>query len=254
MIAEKVFDRLKVHVAQTRSIMGAKAADAVANCINQLLNDKEFVNMIFAAAPSQNEFLFCLCKRNDLQWNQINAFHMDEYVGIDKNSSQSFANFLNKSLFEKVPFRNKYLINGNTPDIEKECQRYTELLEKYPPDIVCMGIGVNGHIAFNDPHVANFNDPLQVKVVDLDPVCRQQQVDDGCFKNIDDVPINAITLTIPSLLRAHYIYCMVPGAPKAQAVYHTLYSEISEEHPSTILRQHSNAILFLDKESSSEIY
>jgi glucosamine-6-phosphate deaminase len=136
-------------------------------------------------------------------------------------------------------------------DLEGECRRYGELLMRYPVDVVFMGIGENTHIAFNDPHVARFDDPRIVKVVDLDEACRQQQVNDGCFKTLGDVPRNALTLTIPALMKADHIFCMVPGKTKAQAVYHTLNSEISERFPSTILRTHPSAILFIDKDSAS---
>jgi glucosamine-6-phosphate deaminase len=128
-----------------------------------------------------------------------------------------------------------------------------DLLNQNPTDIVCMGIGINTHIAFNDPHVADFNDLQLVKTVELDKVCRQQQVDDGCFDDLGKVPSRAITLTIPALMRANYIYCMVPGSSKSQAVYHTLNSEVNQKYPSTVLRKHSNAILYLDMESSGRI-
>ena len=253
-IKELTANELKVKIYQSRSEMGECAAADVAKRINELLREKEQVNMVFAAAPSQNEFLSALSQHKELDWSRVTAFHMDEYIGLPGNAPQSFGQFLKERIFENVPFAEVHYLNGNARDLDKECKRYSDLLIQNPPDIVCMGIGENTHIAFNDPHLADFNDPLLVKVVDLDEVSRQQQVHDNCFVHIDDVPVSAITLTIPALLQAEYIYCIVPGEKKAQAVYHTLNSEIIERYPSTILRQHSNAILYLEKDSAAMLY
>ena len=161
--------------------------------------------------------------------------------------------FFNLPKFFKViflPFNSIHYLNGNIGNISSEMNRYEQLLTLYPTDIVCMGIGENGHLAFNDPPVADFADKQLVKTVELDYLCRVQQVNDGCFKDIEDVPTHAITLTIPALMGGKYIYCAVPGARKAMAVYNTLHMEIAEKYPSTILRKHNNAIMFLDSESS----
>jgi glucosamine-6-phosphate deaminase len=249
-VQELTANELTVKVYETRTQMGESAANDVAKRIRDMLLNQEYVNMIFAAAPSQDEFLSYLTAAKEIEWNRVNAFHMDEYIGLDKNAPQSFGEFLRQRIFDKLPFHKVHYLNGNTNNLQEECQQYTELLKQSAADIVCMGIGENTHIAFNDPHVANFNDPLFVKVVDLDMVSRWQQVHDGCFVHIDEVPASAITLTIPVLLRAKYIYCIVPGRNKAQAVYHTLYSEINERYPSTILKSHPNAVLYLDKESA----
>jgi glucosamine-6-phosphate deaminase len=245
-------DRLKVEVFESRTAMGLAAANQVSEKIDELLRTKNVVNIIFAAAPSQNEFLNELIKK-DINWTRINAFHMDEYIGLDANAPQGFGNFLKDRLFEKVPFNTVQYLNGNAANPETECKRYTDLLDQYPVDIACMGIGENTHLAFNDPHVADFNDQKAVKIVDLDLECRQQQVNDGCFGSIDEVPTHALTLTIPSLYKATYVYCIVPDEKKANAVYHTLNESISEKYPSTVLRSHPNAILFIDEKSSSLI-
>ncbi len=180
----------------------------------------------------------------------MHAFHMDEYVNIDPNAPQSFANFLRNALFGKVkPGAVEYLNSKAKP--ENESQRYSALLKKWPTDIVVMGIGENGHIAFNDPHVANFNDKEMVKEVELDLECRQQQVNDGCFATLEEVPTTALTLTIPALMAAEQAFCIVPAPTKAKAVYATLNSPLTEACPATILRRHPNAVLYLDNDSSS---
>lgn len=246
-------DNLNVSVYPSRDEMGMAAASDAAVQIQQLLDEKQFVNIIFAAAPSQNELLFNLSSHQDIDWNRVNAFHMDEYVGLSENAPQRFGHFLEQAIFGKLPFHEVHYINGNAADPAVECSRYAALLEPHPLDMVCMGIGENTHIAFNDPHVADLNDPLMVKLVELDEVSRMQQVNDGCFAAIEDVPRTAITLTIPALLKAASIFCVVPGIKKAQAVYHTINSPVSAFYPSTALRQHDNAALYLDVNSASLI-
>lgn len=243
-------DSLEGSIHDSRLAMGEAAATTAIQILRTLLEIKPAVNMIFAAAPSQNEFLEVLIQHQGIDWGRVNAFHMDEYVGLPENTPQRFGNFLKERLFARLPFRSINYLNGNAVDPQEECLRYTRLLRQHPTDIVCMGIGENCHIAFNDPHVADFNDPLVVKVVDLDDACRQQQVNDGCFGTLREVPTQAITLTVPALLRAPHIFCMVPGPTKAGAVWHTLHEEIIPSYPSTILRKHPNAILFLDQESA----
>jgi glucosamine-6-phosphate deaminase len=178
---------------------------------------------------------------------------MDEYVGVSQASTQSFASFLRKNIFDKVPINTVHFINGNAEDAKAECDRYAALLTEFPPDIVCMGIGENTHIAFNEPHMADLDDPFLVKEVTLDPVSRQQQVHDGCFTELSSVPTSAITLTIPALLLAKSIYCIVPGKKKASAVYQTLYNEESAKYPSTSLKKHVDANLYLDKDSAEHL-
>jgi len=252
-IRELLANKMKVKIYETRSQMGDEAAYEVSKKIKELLLTREFVNIIFAAAPSQNEFLSSLSKQQDVDWSRINAFHMDEYVGLDENAPQRFGQFLKDRIFDKVPFNKVYYINGNADDPYVECHRYSNLLKQYPADIICMGIGENTHIAFNDPHVADFNDPEGVKVVALDQVSRQQQVNDGCFEHIEEVPAFAITLTVPALLQANYIYCIVPGAKKASAIYYTMNIDANEKYPSTSLKNHNNAILYLDNESAAQL-
>ncbi|WP_439585468.1 glucosamine-6-phosphate deaminase [Dyadobacter bucti] len=244
---------LEIKIFDTRQEMGENAAAAIADKIRELQKSQEFVNIIFASAPSQNEFLASLLTEKGIVWEKINAFHMDEYIGLPGDAPQAFGNFLKVKLFDKVPLNSVWYLDGNATDIEEECKRYAALLEEYPTDIVCLGIGENGHLAFNDPHVAFFDDPLTVKQVELDNACRQQQVNDGCFATFADVPEKALTLTIPVLFKAKYAFCIVPGEKKADAIYHTVEEDIKEEFPSTILRNHPNAILFIDKASSGRL-
>ncbi len=251
MMEKTRVDHLDVNIYDRRPAMGKAASTAVASAIRGLLEIQQEVNLIFAAAPSQNELLEGLVGGKNIAWDRVNAFHMDEYIGLPEDAPQRFGNFLKERLFAKLPFRSVHYLDGVAADPEKECRRYTDLLTRHPTDIVCMGIGENCHIAFNDPHVADFDDPAMVKVVDLDDACRQQQVNDGCFPAIADVPTHALTLTVPTLMAAQFVFCVVPGPNKAKAIWHTLRAEITSAYPSTILRRHPHAHLFLDTESAS---
>ena len=245
-----VKDKLKVNVYENRTLMGEAAAKDIKERIISLLSQKPEINMIFAAAPSQNDVLKALVEDKDIEWNRVNAYHMDEYIGLDKNAPQGFGNFLKSHIFGLVPFKSVNYIDITTTNPEGEAERYGKLLLENPTDIVIMGIGENGHIAFNDPPVADFNDKKVVKPVKLDEICRQQQVNDGCFKSIDEVPTHAMTLTVPTLVSAPYLFCIVPAPTKANAVYETLNGTIDEHCPASILRKQDNAILYLDGDSS----
>lgn len=246
-------DQLEVKILENRQLMGELAARTVAEKIRELLHSKEEINIIFASAPSQNEFLTGLLEEKDIDWKRVNAFHMDEYADLPGDAPQSFGYFLKVRLFDKIPLKSIHYLNGNAADLDAECSRYATLLTQYPTDIVCLGIGENCHLAFNDPHVAFFEDPLIVKQVELDLACRQQQVNDGCFDTLDLVPTNALTVTIPALLKSGFAFCIVPGEKKADAIYHTIEDDIQELYPSTILRTHPNAVLFIDKASAGRL-
>ena len=244
-------DLLKVNIYDTRAEMGAAAAKDIKACLLSLLQVKETVNMIFAAAPSQNEVLAALATDREIPWSRVNAFHMDEYIGLAADAPQGFGNFLKAHIFGLADFGSVSYIDITADDAEKECERYAQLLAKHPADIVVMGIGENGHIAFNDPPVADFKDPKAVKPVELDQVCRNQQVNDGCFARLEDVPKTAITLTVPTLFAGKHLFCIVPAATKAKAVRATLCDDISEKCPATVLRRHASATLYLDGDSSA---
>ena len=243
-------DFLTVCCYDSRAEMGRAAAADVAAKIRELLAEKETIRMIFAAAPSQNEFLAALASDPTVDFTKIDAFHMDEYIGLPADAPQGFGNFLRDRLFNLAPFRSVTYLNGLAADPEKECRRYGELL-KGGVDIVCMGIGENGHIAFNDPAFAEFDDKKAVKIVELDPVCRMQQVHDGCFASLDQVPTHALTLTIPTLTRVGVIFCMVPAASKANAVKACVEGPVTEACPASILRTCPGAKLYLDPDSAS---
>ncbi len=249
MKAYKV-DKLQVEIYENRTLMGEAAARDIKAKIAKLLSEKKEINIIFAAAPSQNDVLKALVEDKEIEWNRINAYHMDEYIGLDKDAPQGFGNFLKEHIFGLVPFKSINYIDITATDPEKEAERYGKLLNQHPTDIVIMGIGENGHIAFNDPPVADFNDKKAVKPVKLDEICRQQQVNDGCFASINDVPTHAMTLTVPTLVKAPYLFCIVPALTKANAVYETLNGNVDEHCPASVLRTHENAKLYLDNESS----
>jgi glucosamine-6-phosphate deaminase len=237
-------------VFRSRTDMAFAAANAIAAKMRQVASVKPTFRMIFAAAPSQSEVLHALTAIPNLPWKQVIAFHMDDYLGLPTDAPQRFANWLDDHLFSKVPLAEVHRIPASgAPD--EICQTYADKLAEEPIDIICLGIGVNGHIAFNDPPVADFDDPLLVKVVELDEICRQQQVDDGCFGSIKLVPLRAVTLTISQLVAADALFCTVPGAQKRAAVKAAITGPISTKCPASILRTHKNCTLFLDSEADT---
>lgn len=242
---------MKTSIFDTRDKMGAGAADWVSGIIENKLKTQEKVRVIFAAAPSQNEFLFQLAGKKNIDWSRIEAFHMDEYHTLPKGHPELFSGFLSRNLFDKVPLGRIEFIEPGVTNVAEECLRYAALLNEHPVDICCLGIGENGHLAFNDPPVADFNDPVDVKEVELDFDCRVQQVNDAGFAHIDEVPKKALTLTIPALLRSQYLSVVVPGSRKALAVRNTFNNEISTACPATILRRHPDTHIFLDNLSAS---
>lgn len=253
MIKQLTQDALRVSVYETRAEMGEAAGSAAAVHLRRLLKQKDTVNVVFAAAPSQNEMLAALAAAPDIDWTRVNAFHMDEYIGLSADAPQGFGNFLDRYLFSLVPFRSVNRIDCTAADPEAECARYTSLLKAYPTDLVCLGIGENGHIAFNDPGFAKFDDPQTVKVVALDDVCRMQQVHDGCFASIDQVPTHALTLTVPALAGAPHLVCTVPAPSKREAVKKTVYGPVTEDVPATIMRRHPDCVMFCDADSGKDL-
>lgn len=255
-IAEFAIDQLQVKVFEDRAQLGRAAAAGVAGAIAARLREAENVNIVFAAAPSQDEFLAGLVATEGVDWSRVVGFHMDEYLGLGPDHPASFRRYLNEHVFRLVdlPPERLRLIPGEQADRPLQtCLAYEDLLRSQPTDIVCGGIGENGHLAFNDPPVADFLDPLLIKVVRLDEPCRIQQVHDGCFERLVDVPTHAYTLTIPALLKAPVVSLVVPGPRKANAVQATLKGPIAESCPASALRRHPGAVLYLDRESAKHV-
>jgi glucosamine-6-phosphate deaminase len=178
---------------------------------------------------------------------------MDEYVGLSAAHPASFRHYLQTHLLSQISIGEFHPILGETPDSEAECQRYAALIDAAPIDLICLGIGENGHLAFNDPPVANFHDVMSAKVVELDPICRQQQVNDGCFPDLNAVPKKAITLTLPVFRNARNLSVVVPGPRKAAAVYATCAGPVHTDCPASLLRTRPNATLFLDRAAAERL-
>lgn len=244
-------DSLQVQIYETRQEMGKAVAKQFSDVVHHLLAEKDHIRIIFAAAPSQNDFLKAIAEDSSIDFSRVDAFHMDEYVGLDHLAPQAFGQFLRDRLFSLRQFRSVSYLDGENPDTEKTADEYAALLAQEPIDIVCMGIGENGHIAFNDPAFAKFHDDKDVKIVTLDDICRMQQVHDGCFSSLDKVPTHALTVTVPRLMQASYHFCMVPASTKAEAVKAMLTGPITEQCPCTILRNQPHATLYLDADSSA---
>ncbi|MBP1838788.1 6-phosphogluconolactonase [Formosa algae] len=241
-----------INILSDKFKTGEVAGKAIEDCIVKLQNTQPFVRIIFAAAPSQDTMLDYLTASTLIDWNRIKAFNMDEYIGLAPGSEQLFSSYLERNLFSKVNIPHKRLINPSDT-ISDELLSYSKIIQEAPIDIVCLGIGENGHIAFNDPPVANFKDTESVKVVTLDHACRTQQVNDKCFNTIEQVPKRAITLTIPILINANHLFCVVLGKNKSEAVKQTLLGPITTACPASILKEHPNCSFYFDADAYSKI-
>lgn len=243
--------RLAVEIHPDRPAMGLAAARAAAAYLHDVIAAHGEARVIFACAPSQNEFLSSLIEvsragHTAVDWSRVTAFHMDDYVGLSASHPQSFRNYLQSHLLSRVKMGRFHPLPAEEPDSAAVCARYSALLSEKPIDLICLGIGENGHIAFNDPPVADFDDPHLVKVVELDDACRHQQVNDGCFPTFADVPRHAFTLTVSIFRRARRLSIHVPGPRKADAVQATIEGPIATACPASILRLHPSATLFVD--------
>lgn len=241
-------------VFETRQQMGEAAATHVINYLKDCLTNQDSVRVVFGCAPSQDEFLASLIGQSQadgFDWGKVEIFHMDEYVGIKAEQPQSFRHYLHTHLLNHITPKAFHPLDGDAEDLSALTRAYQEKLASAPIDLICMGIGENGHVAFNDPPVADFQDPLLVKMISLDRICRQQQVNDGCFPTLADVPLNALTVTVPNFIHARALSCVVPNQRKAEAVRRTIEDPVGEACPSTMLRQHLNVRMFLDLDSAS---
>lgn len=250
-VKELYFDKAHVRVSEDREALGRCAGDDIAAVLRDLLRKQAFVNVMFAAAPSQNEVLARLAAAREIDWARIDAWHMDEYIGINPGHPASFANFLHRSIFDRHPFHSINCLDCSCPDPAAEAARYGALLRKIRMDVCVLGIGENGHIAFNDPGAADLADPETVKIVRLDLRCRLQQVNDGAFSSVDQVPETALTVTVPALLAAERMFCCVPGSRKAEAVERALCGPIGPDCPASVLRTKEKMEIYLDRDSAA---
>jgi glucosamine-6-phosphate deaminase len=252
-VSERAFtvDELTVRVAGDVSELARDAAAEAADALRAAISARGEANVMLATGTSQLVFLSQLVEEGGIDWARVRAFHMDEYIGIGPAHPASFQRYMRERVAAKLPVKEFHYLTGDTENAEAEAQRYAKLLRDYPLDLCCCGIGENGHLAFNDPQVADFEDPRDVKIVGLDEASRRQQVGEGHFSSIDDVPTQAITVTIPALLRAGRALAIVPEQRKARPVRDALRGPVSTDCPASILRRCSHATLFLDRESAS---
>ena len=244
---------LKLEIHDNQRAAGEAAARSAAQALKQLDHVQQEIGVIFATGASQLETLYALTSMPDLPWKKVHGFHLDEYVGIADNHPASFRRYLRENLTERVPMAEFFEIDGSASDPDRVRRDYVQKLLQAAPQLCLLGIGENGHLAFNDPPEANFNDPDAMKVVTLDPACRQQQLAEGWFKKLEDVPRQALTLTIPTLFKVSKLIVSVPGRRKAQSIRRTLEEPISTACPATILRTHPDVTVYLDPESASEL-
>ncbi len=237
-------------IHQNEAALGLAAAKCVAQKIQSLLKEKQALRLILATGTSQFSFLEALQKQA-IDWSRITVFHLDEYVGLSDDHPASFRHYLHERILKHVNPHTVFYLNADAPDLDAVCAAYTQALKRAPIDIACIGIGENGHLAFNDPPVAQFDDPHWVKRVTLDAHCRQQQLDEGWFPSLDNVPKEALTLTLPAIMASEYISCVVPEKRKAKAVYEALHGPLATNCPASLLRTHQQVDLHLDLESAS---
>ena len=241
---------LKIEIYSDRAAAGEAAARAAADTMRDLASGDFAV--IFATGASQLAMLHALTSLSDVPWNRVTGFHMDEYIGISPDHPASFRRYLRENLTDRAPLREFFGIDGGA-EVESVCRDYAAKLRAYAPQLCLLGIGENGHLAFNDPGEAKFDDPEDMRVVKLDAVCRQQQLAEGWFPSFDEVPDRALTLTIPALFRVPRLIASVPGPRKAHIVRRTLEEPISTNCPATILRTHPDTTVYLDEESAAEL-
>ena len=245
------YEQLTVETHPSNKVLGEAAALYLIEQINTLLEDQETVNLILATGNSMLTLYQGLCKHEgQVEWDRVRIFHMDEYVGVDDKHPASFRRYMHEKLIDIIKPLQFFEVIGDAPDAGEECARYADLMKQHPADICCLGIGENGHLAFNDPPFADFKDTETVKIVTLAEKSRYQQVGEGHFASYEDVPAEAITLTIPALLAPGCVIGIVPEARKAQAVKDALTGPITEDCPASILRQTPQARLFLDVDSA----
>lgn len=241
---------IDVAVYERKDDLGAAAARLVASHLAAAIGTRGEARLIVATGASQYEFLAALCREGGVDWRRVTAFHLDEYLGLPAQHPAGFRRYLRERLFERLSFGAVHLLDGNAADPQAECRRYAALLHEGPIDVACIGIGENGHLAFNDPP-ADFATPDLVHVVSLDAACRRQQVGEGHFATLDDVPRQALSLSVPAILAAHTISCIAPDRRKAEAVRRALEASVDPACPASALQGHRDCHLYLDDASAS---
>lgn len=242
---------LSVQVYETQKALGREAAKQAAEFLKKAIRQRGKARVLFSAANSQLDMVANLTSLSGVDWSAVEAFHLDEYVGLSTSHPASFGGWLKREVVDKVSPGKVHYLAGDAQEPEKECRRYADLLSREPIDLSFLGIGENGHLGFNDPHAADFSDPQIVKVVTLDERCRLQQVGEGHWPDLSSVPPVGITITCPALVNAAHIISCVPGARKAEAVRNTLEGPISAACPASLMRTHPDATLYLDLPSAS---
>lgn len=241
---------MDIRICNTKQELGQAAAQEAADSIRKAIAARGRANLIAATGASQFEFLDSLVQQPEIDWSRTNFFHLDEYVDLPETHPASFRKYLKERIVERVHPGQFVFVEGDNGDPEAECRRLAELIAQYPIDVAFVGIGENGHLAFNDPP-ADFATAEPYIVVELDKVCRKQQLGEGWFKSLEEVPRRAISMSIRQVLKSNQILCTVPDQRKAEAVRNCLEKEISPQYPASILRKHPNTIFFLDQDSAS---
>jgi glucosamine-6-phosphate deaminase len=252
-VASLTAGTMKLRIYPTKRAAGEAAAVAVADEMRRLGQLREQFGLIFATGAAQFDTLDFLTSTAGLPWKKVRGFHLDEYVGLDENHPASFRRFLRERLTQRVDLGSFFEMDGSADDLDAVCRHYIEQLHVAEPQLCLLGIGENGHLAFNEPAEADFQDPLEMKIVNLDLMCRQQQAAEGWFPSWQEAPERALTLTIPTVLRVPKLIASVPGPRKAQIVRRTVYDPISTACPSTLLRTHPDVTVYLDGDSAAEL-
>lgn len=240
--------QLQIKIFDTKTELGQAAAGDAATIINQAISERGTAYVITATGASQFEFLDALVTE-EIDWSKVVFFHLDEYVGLPESHPASFRRYLKERILSRVQPRGFHLIDGEAGDVYAECRRVGELISRETVDVAFVGIGENGHLAFNDPP-ADFETDEPYIVVNLDQKCRQQQVGEGWFKSLDEVPTEAISMSIRQILRSRNILCIAPDQRKAAAVKNCVELEVTPMHPASILQRHDSVKLYLDRESA----
>ncbi|MGH9401739.1 MAG: glucosamine-6-phosphate deaminase [Terriglobia bacterium] len=251
LVKQQTSGGAEIKVFASKAAAGVAAAEAAAMSLVRALQERQTARLIVATGNSQLETVRSLAQRRNIEWSRVEIFHLDEYAGIPSDHPASFRRWIKEKLVDLVHPGKVHYIEGDAANLQDECARYGQLLLAAPIDVCLLGIGENGHLAFNDPHTADFNDPLVMKLVTLDDVSRRQQVGEGHFPTLGDVPIQALTLTIPALMSSRHLVCSVPERRKAEAVRNALQGPITPQCPASLLRTHRQAGIYLDLESAS---